>query len=57
MDEVFADAGAFEKVGLNPHAAASVWRSFAAGRPGISWSRVWALFVLVDWCRRHRVTL
>jgi asparagine synthase (glutamine-hydrolysing) len=57
MDEVFADGKAFASVGLNPHAAASVWRSFAAGRPGIYWSRVWALFVLVDWCRRHRVAL
>jgi len=28
-----------------------------ARRPGIYWSRVWALFILVDWCRRHRVSL
>jgi asparagine synthase (glutamine-hydrolysing) len=57
LDDTFADAGAFERVGLAPRAAQALWKSFSAGRPGIYWSRVWALFVLVDWCRRHRVSL
>jgi asparagine synthase (glutamine-hydrolysing) len=57
LDATFADAPGFERVGLDPRAAAAVWHSFCARRPGIYWSRVWALFVLVDWCRRHRVSL
>jgi hypothetical protein len=29
---------------------------FAEGAQGrVPWSRVWALYVLADWCRRHRV--
>ncbi|MBI1944063.1 MAG: asparagine synthase (glutamine-hydrolyzing) [Deltaproteobacteria bacterium] len=57
MDEVYGDARALASVGLDARAAAALWRSFSAGRPGIYWSRVWAPFVLVDWARRHRLTL
>lgn len=57
MDDVFANGPAFTRVGLDPRAAAAVWKSFGAGRPGIYWSRVWALFILSDWARRHRVSL
>lgn len=57
MDETFGDARALAAVGLDARSVRALWRSFTAGRPGIYWSRVWALFVLVDWARRHRVTL
>ena len=57
MDATFADGSGFEQVGLDPKVASALWSSFRARRPGIYWSRVWALFILVDWCRRHRVSL
>jgi asparagine synthase (glutamine-hydrolysing) len=35
----------------------TLWRAFLRGRPGIHWSRVWALYVLLWWCREHDVFL
>jgi asparagine synthase (glutamine-hydrolysing) len=59
-DEVGAtlsDRGACEAVGLDPRSVARLWEAFQAGAPGIYWSRVWSLFVLVRWSRRNGVTL
>jgi len=36
---------------LDAAAVENVWRDFLAG--GTSWSRPWALFVLLDWCGRN----
>ena len=41
--------------GLQPAAVERLWRAFLDGSPGIYWSRVWAIFVLVRWCQRHQV--
>lgn len=57
LDATLEDRRRCEAVGLNSDVVARVWRSFKAGAPGIYWSRVWSLFVLLDWCRRHGVTL
>jgi asparagine synthase (glutamine-hydrolysing) len=57
MDETMRDAEAVRRAGLNPDAVGRLWRAFVEGAPGIYWSRVWALFVLVRWCHRHRVHL
>jgi asparagine synthase (glutamine-hydrolysing) len=43
-----------ETVGLRPAAVQSVWQAFLEGR--LSFSRVWALVALVDWCKRHGVS-
>jgi asparagine synthase (glutamine-hydrolysing) len=53
MDEVFADDAQARRAGLRGDAVRTVWRSFAAGRPGLYWSRPWSLFVLMKWCRVH----
>jgi asparagine synthase (glutamine-hydrolysing) len=57
MDDTFHDVALCDRIGLNPTAAAALWRSFLADAPGLYWSRVWAIFVLLDWCGRHRVGL
>ena len=57
MDDTLQDAAACEAVGLDPDATQWLWESFQRGAPGIYWSRVWLLFVLIDWCRRHNVTM
>ena len=41
--------------GLNPTAVARLWQAFLHRAPGLYWSRVWALYVLVRWCQRHGV--
>jgi asparagine synthase (glutamine-hydrolysing) len=57
MEDLFADVGLAGRVGLRGEAVGTLWRSFAAGRPGLYWSRVWALYVLLSWCRSHDVAL
>lgn len=32
-----------------------LWQDFLQGKPGVSWSRLWALVVLADWLQRNRV--
>ncbi len=36
---------------IDPAGARAVWHSFLEGQT--SWSRVWAIVVLADWCRTH----
>jgi asparagine synthase (glutamine-hydrolysing) len=55
MDATMRDATAVHAVGLNANAVAHLWQAFLDQVPGIYWSRVWAIFVLVRWCRRHKV--
>jgi asparagine synthase (glutamine-hydrolysing) len=57
IDSTFADAELSSAVGLRPEAVGRLWRSYQAGSPGLYWSRIWALFILLNWCREHRVTL
>lgn len=57
LAESLQDVGHIERVGLDGEAVARLWRSFERGGPGVYWSRVWALHVLLTFCRRHRVYL
>jgi asparagine synthase (glutamine-hydrolysing) len=59
-DEVaamLADAGLCASVGFDPDAVGRLWRSFEAGAPGMYWSRIWAIYVLLWWCREYQVAL
>jgi asparagine synthase (glutamine-hydrolysing) len=57
VSDVLNDEDAVRGAGLNPSAVRSVVDSFARGSRSTSWSRVWGLAVLVDWCRRHQVRI
>jgi asparagine synthase (glutamine-hydrolysing) len=57
MERTFRERETARRIGLNPDAVERVWRSFTEGASGMYWSRVWALFVLVRWCERHRIYL
>jgi asparagine synthase (glutamine-hydrolysing) len=57
VDETMRDSNAMTQSGLNPAAVRQLWTSFVAGAPGLYWSRVWAVYVLIWWCRRHNVAL
>jgi asparagine synthase (glutamine-hydrolysing) len=57
IESSFRNEEACEEVGLDPAATRRLWRAYRAGSPGIYWSRVWALFVLLHWARAHRVRL
>jgi asparagine synthase (glutamine-hydrolysing) len=57
MDGIMRDPEAVRPTGLDPDAVARLWRAFVDGSSGIYWSRVWAVFVFLRWCHRHRVYL
>jgi asparagine synthase (glutamine-hydrolysing) len=55
MQARFADAALARRAGLRADTVRTLWRSFADGRPGLYWSRIWALYVLMSWCQTHDV--
>ncbi len=57
MQNLFADQQLARSVGLRSEAVQTLWRSFIAGRPGLYWTRLWALYVLLSWCHTHEVSL
>lgn len=55
MDGIMRDPLAAKAVGLRPDAVQRLWQAFLDGAPGVYWSRVWAVYVLIRWCHRHGV--
>lgn len=55
MNELLLDAAACRAAGLRPEAVARLWHVFQQGSPGLYWTRVWAIYVLIRWCQRHGV--
>ncbi|CAA2141786.1 asparagine synthase (glutamine-hydrolyzing) [Hyphomicrobium sp. ghe19] len=55
MDQTMRDPQAIAPVGLDPAAVAGLWRAFLDGAPGMYWSRVWSIYVLIRWCHRNCV--
>jgi asparagine synthase (glutamine-hydrolysing) len=53
VDATLCDATAVKQAGLEPTAVGQLWNGFIADAPGLYWSRVWAVYVLVRWCQRH----
>jgi asparagine synthase (glutamine-hydrolysing) len=51
------DPVAVKTAGLNPEAVGRLWGAFLDGAPGMYWSRVWAIYVLIRWSQRHGVGL
>ena len=57
MDETMRDPQAVASAGLAPGAVERLWRAFLDGAPGLYWSRIWAVYILVRWCSRHGVRI
>jgi asparagine synthase (glutamine-hydrolysing) len=57
IDGTMRDPQMIMPVGLDPRAVAQLWRAFLDGAPGLYWSRVWAIYVYIRWCHRHRIYL
>ncbi|HEX9309056.1 MAG TPA: asparagine synthase (glutamine-hydrolyzing) [Anaeromyxobacter sp.] len=55
MHETLCDPQATRQAGLAPDAVRRLWHAFLDRAPGLYWSRVWAIYVLVRWCGRHGV--
>lgn len=57
IESVFTNRALVESVGLNADALQRLWSSFQRNAPGMYWSRVWAPYVLLRWCRTNQVSL
>lgn len=57
VSRVLLDPERCRRVGLRPEAVRKLWEAFEQKRPGIYWSRVWALFVLLTWSEKHDVRI
>jgi asparagine synthase (glutamine-hydrolysing) len=57
MTAAFNDRSLCEGAGLDPATVSALWRAFVDGRPGVYWSRVWSLYVLLEWMRLHEARL
>jgi asparagine synthase (glutamine-hydrolysing) len=57
LDQTMRDPVAVKPTGLNPLAVERLWQAYLDGAPGLYWSRVWALYVLIRWCHRHKAYL
>lgn len=57
VDATLRDHALVAPIGLNPQAVAQLWNAYLEGAPGLYWTRIWALYVLIRWCHRHRVFL
>jgi asparagine synthase (glutamine-hydrolysing) len=55
LESVFADQQLCHLAGLNSAAVARLWSAFKANSPGIYWSRIWSIFVLLWWCRKYEM--
>lgn len=57
VESALCDGNLCAQAGLEGETVAKLWRAFEAGAPGLYWSRVWSLFVLLWWCRTHNASI
>jgi asparagine synthase (glutamine-hydrolysing) len=55
VEQVLTSRDACAAAGVDASTVGRLWRAFDRGAPGMYWSRVWELYVLLRWCREHRV--
>jgi len=57
MQQLLADPTLARRAGLRSESIQTLWRSYVAGRPGLYWSRVWAIYALLWWCQTHEASV
>lgn len=55
VNETLRDRNAVAGAGLVPDVVEKLWQAYIDGAPGLYWSRVWSIYVLVRWCQRNKV--
>lgn len=55
LEATFQDINLAHAIGLNAETVGRLWRAFKGGDTSVYWSRIWGLYVLMNWCRRHGV--
>jgi asparagine synthase (glutamine-hydrolysing) len=56
VNDVLRDRTAVERAGLDHQQVLDNWERFLRNHKSTSWSRIWSLVVLVNWCGQHEVT-
>ncbi len=57
VNAMFSDEALCRQVGIRQEALLRLWKAFESGMPGLYWSRIWAMYILLWWCREHKVSL
>lgn len=57
VSETLSDAALCASAGLDAITVQRLWTAFQDGGTGLYWSRIWAVYVLLWWCRQYRVSL
>jgi asparagine synthase (glutamine-hydrolysing) len=57
MDGLMRDPKAAASVGLNGKTVTRLWDAYLAGAPGMYWSRVWAIYMLLRFGQKHGLTV
>lgn len=55
VDAMFRDEELCRRIGLRSDALLRLWSAFESGMPGLYWSRIWAMYILLWWCREYEV--
>jgi asparagine synthase (glutamine-hydrolysing) len=56
VGQTLSDPQLAQNAGLHPETVGRLWRAFSANAPGLYWSRIWALYVLLRWVREHKMS-
>ena len=54
VDSVLTGEG-LQETGLDSAATGAIWQQFQSRRPGVNWSRPWALYTLARWASLNGV--
>lgn len=57
MTEVMNNSDLCESVGLDSVYVRKLFEAYLDNKRGLYWSRVWSIYVFLDWCRRYSVSL
>ena len=57
IDQAMRDHRAASAVGLDGSTLEHLWDAYRDGAPGLYWSRLWALYILIRWCHTHGVLI
>jgi asparagine synthase (glutamine-hydrolysing) len=57
IEAMFSDRNLVERIGFDGATLVRLFRAFRAGAPGIYWSRIWAPYALLRWCKAHGLEL
>jgi asparagine synthase (glutamine-hydrolysing) len=55
MEKTMLDPNLVPAAGLHSDTVAQLWKLFQNRTPGIYWTRVWAIYVLIRWCHANGV--